>query len=66
MHAGQVAAAEAAFRKATEIDPALAAAHLDLGLAQLKLGKLTEAIASIHKALALRRSSPLISNPARS
>ncbi|HET9088177.1 MAG TPA: tetratricopeptide repeat protein [Acidobacteriaceae bacterium] len=53
MRAGQVAAAEAAFRKATEIDPTLAAAHLDLGLAQLKLGKLTEAIASIHKALAL-------------
>lgn len=53
MRAGQVAAAEADFRKATEIDPTFASAHLDLGLTQLKLGKVTEAIASIHKALAL-------------
>ena len=40
MHAGNAVAAEASFRKATELDPSFAPAHLDLGLAQLKEGKL--------------------------
>ena len=58
MRAGNAAAAEAAFRKATELDPAFAPAQLDLGLAQLKEGKLLEAIASIRKSLELDPSSP--------
>ena len=53
MHAGNAAAAEAAFRKATELNPSLAPAHLDLGLAELKQGKLVDAIASIKKSLQL-------------
>jgi Flp pilus assembly protein TadD len=58
MHAGNGAAAEAAFRKATELDPSFAPARLDLGLAQLKQGKLLEAIASIRKSLELDPDSP--------
>jgi len=58
MHAGDAAAAEVAFRKATELDPSFAPAHLDLGLAQLKEGKLVEAIASIEKSLKLDPASP--------
>src|ERR1700743_1207764 len=57
MHAGNAVAAEASFRKATELDPSFAPAHLDLGLAQLKEGKLLEAIASIKKSLELDPSS---------
>lgn len=58
MHAGNAAAAEAAFRKATELDASFAPAWLDLGLAQLKQGNLPAAIASIKKSLALDPSSP--------
>src|SRR5271156_2913675 len=58
MHAGNAARAEAAFRKATELDPSFAPAHLDLGLAELKEGKLIEAVASIRKSLELDPSSP--------
>jgi Flp pilus assembly protein TadD len=58
MHAGNASAAEAAFRKATELDPSFAPARLDLGLAQLKEGKLVEAIASIKKSLELDPASP--------
>ena len=58
MHAGNAVAAEAAFRRATELDPSFAPARLDLGLAQLKQGKLLEAIASIRKSLELDPSSP--------
>ena len=58
MHAGNAAAAEAIFRKATELDPSFAPAQLDLGLAQLKQGKLLEAIASIKKSLELDPASP--------
>src|SRR5579883_2914484 len=53
MHAGNAVAAEAAFLKATQLDPSFAPAHLDLGLARLKEGKLPEAIASIRKSLEL-------------
>lgn len=53
MRTGQVQAAEDAFRKATQIAPNFAPAYLDMGLAQLKLGKLPEATASIRKALAI-------------
>ena len=58
MHAGNAAAAEAAFRKATELDPSFAPAHLDLGLAELKQGKLPDASASIRKSLQLDPSLP--------
>ncbi len=58
MHAGNAAAAETAFRKATELDPTFAPARLDLGLAELKEGKLIEAIASIRKSLELDPVSP--------
>ncbi|HTD54318.1 MAG TPA: tetratricopeptide repeat protein [Silvibacterium sp.] len=58
MHAGNAAAAEGTFRKATELDPSFAPARLDLGLAQLKEGKLLEAIASIKKSLELDPASP--------
>lgn len=58
MHAGNAAAAETAFRKATELDPSFAPARLNLGLAQLKEGELLEAIASIKKSLDLDPASP--------
>src|SRR5580658_6733596 len=58
MKARNAAPAETAFRKATELDPTFAPAHLDLGLAELKEGKLLEAIASIKKSLELDPSSP--------
>lgn len=58
MHTGNAAAAEAAFRRATELDPSFAPARLDLGLALLKEGKLLDAIASIRKSLELDPSSP--------
>src|SRR5271168_4885739 len=58
MHVGNTSAAEAAFRRATELDPSFAPAHLDLGLAELKEGKLIEAVASIRKSLELDPSSP--------
>ena len=58
MHAGNATAAEAAFRKATELDPSFAPAYLDLGLAELKQGKLLDAIASIRKSLQLDPSLP--------
>src|SRR5277367_486139 len=58
MHVGNTSAAEAAFRRATELDPSFAPAHLDLGLAELKQGKLPEAIASIRKSLQLDPSLP--------
>lgn len=58
MHSGNAAAAEAAFLKATQLDPSFAPAHLDLGLARLKEGKLPEAIASIRKSLELDPGSP--------
>src|SRR5271156_4130119 len=58
MHAGNATAAEAAFRKATELDPSFAPSYLDLGLAELKQGKLLDAIASIRKSLQLDPSLP--------
>ncbi len=58
MHNGNSAAAEATFRRATVVDPSFAPAQLDLGLAQLKQGKLLDAIASIKKSLQLDPSSP--------
>jgi tetratricopeptide (TPR) repeat protein len=58
MHAGDAAGAEKTFRKATEVDPQFAPAHLDLGLAELKQGKLIDAIASIRRSLAIDPSSP--------
>jgi tetratricopeptide (TPR) repeat protein len=58
MHNGDATAAETAFRQATEIDPGFAPAHLDLGLAELKQGKLLDAIASIKKSLEIDPRSP--------
>ncbi|MGA8109061.1 MAG: tetratricopeptide repeat protein [Acidobacteriaceae bacterium] len=57
MHAGDAATAEEQFRAATRLAPELAEAWLDLGLAQLKGGKLTEAIPSIRQALKLDPSA---------
>ena len=54
IHDGNAAAAEATFRRATILDPSFAPAQLDLGLAQLKQGKLLDAIASIKKIPAAR------------
>ena len=58
MQVGDSKAAEETFRKASEIDPGFAPAHLDMGLAQLKQGKLLDAIVSIRKSLELDPSSP--------
>lgn len=57
MAAGQVAAAEADFKRATEVAPDFAPAFLDLGLAQLRQNKLEDAITSIGKALKLDPNS---------
>ena len=53
MHAGDAAAAEEQFLEATRLAPEFAEAWLDLGLAQLKGGKLKEAIPSMRQALKL-------------
>jgi tetratricopeptide (TPR) repeat protein len=58
MRAGDTAGAEAAFRKATQTAPDFAPAWLDLGLVEIKEGKLPEAIADIRKSLQLDPSSP--------
>lgn len=58
MHSGNIAAAEAAFRKATVVAPDFAPARLDLGLAELKQGRLENAIADIRQSLQLDPSSP--------
>lgn len=58
MSTGNAAAAEADFRQAIALDPTFAPAHLDLGLALLKQGKLLDAIASIKKSLQLDPASP--------
>lgn len=58
MHAGNAVAAEAAFRRATEVAPDFAPAYLDLGLTQLKQSKLLEATASIRRSLELNPASP--------
>ena len=57
MHEGDAAAAEEQFRAATRLAPNFAEAWLDLGLAQLKGGKLTDAIPSIRQALKLDPSA---------
>jgi tetratricopeptide (TPR) repeat protein len=51
MHDGNAAQAEGYFRRATELAPQLADAHLNLGLAQVREGKLPEAVHSIETAL---------------
>jgi tetratricopeptide (TPR) repeat protein len=58
MNAGNAAAAEGDFRQAIALDPSFAPAHLDLGLALLKQGKLLDAIASIRKSVELDPTSP--------
>jgi tetratricopeptide (TPR) repeat protein len=58
MNAGDAAAAEADFRQAIALDPSFAPAHLDLGLALLKQGKLLEAVASIKESLKFDPASP--------
>jgi tetratricopeptide (TPR) repeat protein len=58
MNAGNPMAAAADFRQAIALDPSFAPAHLDLGLALLKEGKLLEAIASIRKSLELDPATP--------
>ena len=51
MHAGNAVAAEGYFRKATVADPEAAPAWLDMGLAELKQGKVADAMTNIRKAL---------------
>jgi superkiller protein 3 len=53
MRAGNAAEAEASYRRATDTAPNFAPGWLDLGLAQLKEGKLEDATGSIRHALAL-------------
>jgi Flp pilus assembly protein TadD len=53
-HAGQDEAAEAAFRRALELDPALAEAHNNLGIVLGRLGRSSEAMESFEKALSLK------------
>lgn len=57
MHDGNPAIAEEQFRQATRLAPDFSEAWLDLGLAQLKEGKLTEAIPSMRQALKLDPST---------
>jgi tetratricopeptide (TPR) repeat protein len=57
MQQGDAAVAEQQFRAATRLAPDFAEAWLDLGLAQLKGGKLTDAIPSIRQALKLDPSA---------
>jgi tetratricopeptide (TPR) repeat protein len=58
MNAGHPEQAEKFFRQATETDPGFAAGYLDLGLAQIRQGKLTEATTSLEKALQLDPQAP--------
>lgn len=53
MQAGNAAAAETSYREATQAAPDFAPGWLDLGLAQLKEGKLVDATGSIRHALSL-------------
>lgn len=53
-HRGAIEAAEAAFRRAIELDPAVAEAHNNLGLALSRMGRTDEATASFEKALEIR------------
>jgi tetratricopeptide (TPR) repeat protein len=53
MHNGNAGEAESAFRRAVELAPAMAEAHLDLGLVLGREGKTGEAIASLRQALTL-------------
>jgi Flp pilus assembly protein TadD len=57
MHRGDAAAAEDEFRRATVLAPGMAEAWLDLGLAQLRNGKLTDAMASMQRALQIDPSA---------
>ncbi len=58
MQAGNVQKAEQAFEQVTQLDPSLAPGWLELGLAQLRDGKVTQCIASIRKSLQLDPQSP--------
>lgn len=58
MRDGHADEAERYFLQATELDPNLSEAHLNLGLARLKEGKLPEAAGSIEKAIQLDPHTP--------
>ena len=53
-HTGAHEAAEAAFRRAAELDPSMAEAHNNLGLALSRQGRTEEAAAAFEKALEIR------------
>lgn len=57
MHRGKADEAEKFFRKVIQLAPELADGYLDLGLAQLKQGKVAEAVESLETALQ-RNPSP--------
>jgi tetratricopeptide (TPR) repeat protein len=58
MHTGKADQAEHYFREVTRIAPDLPDGYLDLGLAQLRQGKLPDAVASLQKALDLNQRVP--------
>ena len=58
MHTGKADEAEHYFREVTRIAPDLPEGYLDLGLAQLRQGKLPDAVASLQKALVLNQRIP--------
>ncbi len=60
MRSGQTAAAEMAFRDAVRLAPGMAEAYVDLGLVLGREGKMGEAIATLHQALALDAAAPSV------
>jgi tetratricopeptide (TPR) repeat protein len=58
MKAGHADEAEKLFQQTVTIDPGFAPGYLDMGLAQIRQGKLPEAAASLEKALELDPNAP--------
>ena len=58
MHRGKADEAEKFFREVIQLAPQLADGYLDLGLAQLKQGKLPQAVDSLQAALQRNPNAP--------